>query len=190
MVSVAGLLAFVLPLTACDDDVADSTFEPTSVPESKPIDDLDEEEEQDFCEEAVTWAEDILTDQLPTLLCNTAGISAAVQQDGSLDLATCRAERDACLNDPETSEDFQTNDLQCNFEGVESCGATVGEFSSCFEEAAKLLDRTAAQLTCERIADGYVPNEADFTLSAGCQELFERCNGDVDEGGEDPPPPE
>ena len=190
LVSIASLLVLALPTAGCDDDVADSTFEPTSVPESKPIDDLDEEEQQDFCEEAATWAETILTDQLPTLLCNSAGISASAQQDGTFDLATCRAAREECLNDPETVEDFDDSDLECNFEGVETCGATVGEFSRCFEEAAKLLERSAAQLTCERIADGYVPNEADFTLSAECQALIDRCSGDAGEGGGAETPPE
>jgi len=189
LASFAGLVAFVLPLTACDDDVADPSFEPTSVPESKPIDELDEEEEQDFCEEASVWAEDILLDDLPRILCNTSAIGESAQGDGTVDLAACQAARDACLEDPEVIEDLDADDLQCNFEGVESCDATVGEFSSCFEEAAQLLDRSADAITCERFAAGDIPQERDFVLSAGCESIFERCGGEEsEEDGEFPPP--
>ena len=66
---VSGLLAF--SVTACDDEVSEPTFEPTSVPESKPIDDLDEDEQQTFCEEATDWATDVIGDELPRLMCNS-----------------------------------------------------------------------------------------------------------------------
>lgn len=188
--SLAGLLALTVSLAACDDEVADANFEPESVPESKPIDDLDETEEEAFCEEAAEWAEDVIGDQLPTILCNSFAIGMSFGEDGTLDLTECRAQREACLNDPEMTGDFDVDDegLECNFDGIDECGATVGEFSNCFEEAARLLDRTAAQVTCERIADGDIPDESDFVVSAQCEALFERCGGESTEGDSTPPP--
>lgn len=174
-------------MTACEDDGGEPTFEPTSVPESKPIDDLDEDEQQTFCEEATDWASDVVGDQLPTLLCNSEGISAAVSEDGSFDLAACKSARDTCLSEPSEFE-FDDEDLECNFDGVDTCGATVGEYSSCFEETARLLDRAAKATTCERFAAGDYPDESDFVLSANCESLFERCGSS--EGEVDPPPPE
>ena len=178
-------------MTACDDEVGEPTFEPTSVPESKPIDDLDEDEQQTFCEEATDWATDVVGDELPRLLCNSEGISAALGDDGSFDLAACKAARDTCLSEPSEFE-LDDEDLQCNFEEVDTCGATVGEFSSCFEETARLLDRAAKATTCERFAAGDFPEEADFMLSAECASLLERCGGaeDSGEGEGEPPPPE
>ncbi len=184
---ISGLLA--LSVTACDDDVSEPTFEPTSVPESKPIDDLDEDEQQSFCEEATDWATDVIGDELPRLLCNTEGISAAFGEDGSFDLAACKAARDTCLSEP-SEFDFEGEDLECNFSEVDTCGATVGEFSSCFEETARLLDRAAKATTCERFAAGDYPDESDFVISANCEGLFERCGGDEDETEGEPVPPE
>lgn len=192
VLSLAGLLALSFSITACDDDddVADATFEPESVPESKPIDDLDEDEEEAFCEEAAGWAEDVLGDQLSIIFCNSTALTMSFGEDGSVDLAECRAQREACLNDPEMTAELEFGDegLECNFEGIEDCGATVGEFSDCFEETARLLDRTAAQVTCEQVANGNLPDESDFMLSAQCEALFERCGGDSSEGGSTPPP--
>jgi len=187
--SLAALLAFALPLTGCDDDVADSNFEPTSVPESKPIDDLDPEEQQDFCEEAASWADEFVGDKLTGIICNSSAIGESVGEDGSFDLATCKTKREACLSDPESATDFGSEeDLQCNFEGIDSCGATVGEFSSCFEETAQILDRVASEVTCERFAQGDYPDQNDVAPSAECQALFERCSSDATEG--EAPPPE
>lgn len=190
MLSLVGLLAVSLPVAGCDDDPADATFEPESVPESKPIDELDDAEEEAFCEEAKDWADDIVGDQLSSILCNSFAIGSSFGEDGTLDLAQCRSEREACLNDPDSTGEFdvETEGLECNFDEVENCGATVGEFSDCFEEAAQLLDRTANDITCERIADGDVPNEADYLLSAQCEALFERCSGE--EQVDTQPPPE
>ena len=184
---VSGLLAF--SLTACDDEASEPTFEPPSAPESKPIDDLDEDEQQTFCEEATQWATDVVGDELPKLLCNSEGISAAVGDDGSFDLAACKAARDTCLSEPSEFE-FEDEDLECNFEEVDTCGATVGEFSSCFEETARLLDRAAKATTCERFAAGDYPDESDFVISANCESLFERCGGSGDETESEPLPPE
>lgn len=184
---VSGLLAF--SLTACDDEVSEPTFEPTSVPESKPIEDLDEDEQQTFCEEAKDWAQDVVGDELPRLLCNTEGITAAVGDDGSFDLAACKAARDTCLSEPSEFE-LDDEDLRCDFNEVESCDATVGEFSSCFEETARLLDRAVKATTCERFAAGDYPDESDFVISAGCEALLDRCGGDEDEGESEPLPPE
>lgn len=135
LLTLAGLLALSFPLTACDDEVADASFEPETVPETKPIDDVDENEEEAFCQEAVDWAEDVGGDQLPTILCNSFAIGMSFGEDGTLDRAECRSQREACLNDPEMTGDFDFDDegLECNFD---DSGATVGEFSSCFEEAA------------------------------------------------------
>mgnify|MGYP006883378672 CR=1 FL=1 len=188
IVPLAGLLAASLSLTACDDDVADPTFEPTSVPESKPIDELDEEEEQDFCEEASAWAEDVVGNQLPTILCNSEAIGLSVGADGSIDLAACKEARDSCLAEPSDIDIEGGDNLQCDFSEVESCGATVGEFSACFEEAAQLLDRAASAITCERAASGDLPNETDFAISANCEALFERCGSDEVDDNELPPP--
>lgn len=190
VLSISGLLALFVPLTACGDDVADANFEPESVPESKPIDDLDEDEEEALCEEAIAWAEDVVGDQLPTILCNSFAIGVSFNPDGSLDLAECRSQRNACLNDPDVTVDvdFDEEGLECNFTGIERCNATVGEFSDCFEEAARLLDQTAAQVTCERVAGGNIPNDSDFTVSARCEALFERCSGDSTEGDSTLPP--
>ncbi|MGH1346770.1 MAG: hypothetical protein ACRBN8_34705 [Nannocystales bacterium] len=184
---VSGLLAF--SLTACDDETSEPTFEPTSVPESKPIDELDEDEQQTFCEEATDWASEVVGDDLPTLLCNSEGITAAVGDDGSFDVAACKAARDTCLSEPSEIE-FEDEDLQCSFEDVEACGATVGEFSSCFEETARLLDRAAKATTCERFAAGDYPDESDFLISAECEALFERCSGDEAESESEPTPAE
>lgn len=186
---VSGLL--VLSLSACDDDVSEPTFDPVSVPESKPIEDLDEEEQQTFCEEATDWALDVVGDQLPKLLCNSEGLSAGVGEDGGFDLGACKAARDTCLSEP---SEFELDDesLECNFGEVNGCGATVGEFSSCFEETARLLDRAAKATTCERFAAGDYPDESDFVISANCEALLSRCGGSEDEveGEGEPVPPE
>lgn len=184
---VTGLLA--CSLTACNDEVSEPTFEPTSVPESKPVDDLDEDEQQTFCEEAQDWAQDVIGDDLPRLLCNSEGITAGVQDDGGFDVATCKATRDSCLSEPSEIELDEQN-LECDFDAVETCDATVGEFSSCFEEAARLLDRAVKATTCERFAAGDYPDESAFVLSAGCEALLERCGGDEDETESEPLPPE
>ncbi len=185
---MTGLTALLLA-TSCDDDISTPTFEPESVPESKPIDDLDETEQQEFCDEARGWAQDVLGDDLPTLMCNAEGITNAVGEDGSFDLAACKAARDTCLSEP-SDFDFEDEGLECNFEVVDSCDATVGEFASCYEEVAVLLDRAVKVSTCERFAAGDFPDESDFQISANCEGLFERCGSSEDDIDDNTPPPE
>lgn len=189
----AALVLSALALVACDSSETESTFVPTSVPESKPIDDLDEDEQQDFCEEAQGWARDLLEDALPQVLCNTEGISAGSLEDGSFDLAACKAARQECLDDPSSFEDpLEDQDLSCDLEEAETtCNATVGEFSDCFEESAQLVRSVAKATTCERFAAGDFPNPDDYMFSAECTALFERCGGaEEDEQTPDPVPPE
>ncbi len=188
---LTGLTALVLCGGCDDDDVATPRFQPESVPESKPIDDLDEDEQQAFCDEAKEWAQDIVGNDLPTVQCNAEGITAAVaDEDGSFDLAACKAAREACLSEP-SEFDIEDEGLECNFDGIESCDATVGEFSACYEEIAVLLDRVVKATTCERFADGDYPDESEYSISAGCEALFERCGGAEDDvAPTDPPPPE
>ncbi len=180
----------VLSLSACDDDgVSQPTFKPMSVPESKPIEDLDEDEQESFCEEAGDWVQEVIGDDLPKLLCNSEGITAGVADDGTFNLEACKAARNTCLSEP-SEFDLEDENLECNFEAVDTCDATVGEFSSCFEETARLLDRAAEATTCERFAAGDYPDEADFMLSAGCEALFERCGSAENEVEGEPVPPE
>lgn len=183
----AAFVLSALALVACDSGDSPPTFEPTSVPESKPVDELDENEQDAFCEEAIDWVDDVLGDDLPRLQCNAEAIVDAVAEDGSFDLAACKASRDACLASPDFEDPFEEQDLRCDFSEVTHCDATVGQFSTCFEEAAQRLDRAVEQTTCERFAAGDYPDESDLAVSPECIELFERCDGEPES---EPPPPE
>jgi hypothetical protein len=170
----------VLALAAgsgCEDKSGEPQFKPQSVPEDKPVDELDPMEQMDFCDEATQWAKAFLEDDLPRLLCRFDAIEAGTTADGTFDVQACRAAEQECLANPPT-DDVDTNNLDCDFENLDpSCDVTVGEFATCFEEAAKLTDRLVAAISCEKIASGDIPDESQFQLSPTCQSVLDRCGG-------------
>jgi hypothetical protein len=179
-------VAVVLAGSGCEDKSGEPQFNPQSVPENKPVDELDPMEQMEFCEEATEWATSFLDDKLPRLLCRIAAIEAATGSTG-FDVQACRTAEQECLADP-PDDDIDTDNLSCDFSDLDpSCDVTVGEYASCFEEAAKLTDRLVAALTCEKIASGDIPNESQYQLSASCQSVLDRCGGPSasDESGSD-----
>lgn len=172
-----GLLCVVVG-PGCEEKSDAPKFVPDSVPPEKPIEELDPEEQEAFCEEAVEWAGDLIEEGIPRLLCRTEGLQAGAAQSG-FDVAACLSAEKACLAAPPEDDDLDGDNLSCNFEGLDaSCDVTVADFAGCFEEATTLLDRAIAATTCERIGAGNVPNEADFQVSASCQAVLDNCNGD------------
>ena len=134
--------------------------------------------------------DEVVGDQLTTLLCNSSAITESISEDGSFDLAACQTAREACFEDPTVDVGFgeqSADELECNFDGIETCDATVGEYSRCFDETARMLERAASEVTCERFAQGDYPDETSFAPSAECQALMEECSGDDDDTL---PPPE
>lgn len=168
---------------ACGDGVSSSSFNPQSVPENKPVNELDDTEQAEFCEEAVDWAEEFLGDTLPRLLCRTQAIGAGSTASG-FDVGACKAAEDECLAAPPEDE-FDDDNLTCNFGDLDpECSATVGEFADCFDQAASLSKRLLKELSCESVGAGNVPNEADFQLNPACEQLLDRCGGSSNELGE------
>ena len=179
--SVVASALVVAAATGCEEKSDDPQFVPESVPEDKPVDELDPMEQMDFCEEATVWAKEFLEDDLPRLMCRIDAIEAG-SESGAFDVQACRAAEEACLANP-PDDGIDTSNLSCNFENLDpACDVTVGEFANCFEEAAKLTDRLVAAISCEKIAAGDVPDESQFQLSANCQSILDRCGGDAASG--------
>lgn len=168
-----------LAVVSCEDKSDEPSFVPDSVPPEKPLDELDPVEQEAFCDEAIEWAGDLIENGVPQLLCRADGLQAGGTAAG-FDVAACRAAEKACLAEPPEDEDeLDSDNLQCNFEGLgEACDSTVADYASCFEESATLLERALAQTTCEKIGAGNIPDEADFQVSARCEAILESCSGD------------
>ena len=110
---------------------------------------------------------------MPRLLCRTEGISAGATA-GGFDVQACEAAEREC----NASGEYEIDDeLMCNFEEVEDCDVTVGEFADCYEQAATLSKRFLADLTCAAVASGNVGDESDYQLSASCEQLLDGCGG-------------
>ncbi|MEM6996742.1 MAG: hypothetical protein AAF721_39930 [Myxococcota bacterium] len=180
-------LLLALATVGCGGGGANS-FMPQSVPGGKPLDELDPVEQESFCEEAAEWAVDIIDNSLPRLLCSTEAIAAGGTATG-FDIAACQAAQNECLARPAEEDPLSASDLSCDFTELgPSCDATVDEFARCFEEAAGLTKRLVAALTCENVAAGNVPSEADYQLSAACQAILDDCDGGASDVEEPPDP--
>ncbi|MEM6292214.1 MAG: hypothetical protein AAGA54_13145 [Myxococcota bacterium] len=170
--------------TIVDDDPP--VFDPVSVPEDKPLDDLDEDEQDAFCDEALDFANEVFA-AVPKLECVTVGLEAAVGPDGSIDRAACEAAEQECLQNPPDSG-INPSDLQCDLSNLDSCDATVGEYAACVEELAALFDAIVEDTTCAKFAAGDLPDADDYALDPACEALFEACG--EDETQSEPVPPE
>lgn len=176
------LLAMALPLGCTEDTIS---FNPKSVPPDKQIDELDPMEQEDFCEEAKDWASEFFETALPQLLCRSEGLAGGATESG-FDAGACREAERACLNSPPEDADLDPDELTCNVDDLgPECDVTVREFADCLEEAVDLNDRFLSAFTCDKIASGDIPNEADFQISTQCQTLFDRC-GSTDTDGTEP----
>jgi hypothetical protein len=176
VMSLRHALPFLLGVSvsfACGDD--EISFNPESVPPDKQIDELDPMEQEDFCDEAREWAQEFFETSLPRLLCRTEGISGGSTESG-FDASACKAAERACLDNPPEEFDLESDELTCNVDDLgPECDVTVREFADCLEEAVALNERFLSEITCDGIASGDIPNEADFQISAQCQSLFDRC---------------
>lgn len=174
---LGGVVAF-----SCGDGSGSSAFVPESVNEDEPVRDLDPTEQEAFCKEAIAWARGFLEDTLPRLLCRTEGLSAGGTEMG-FDASACEAAERDCLTRPADDDDaFDADELSCNLADLtDVCDATVGEYADCFSQAAGLSKRLLAEVSCQSVAAGNVPDQNDYQLSAACQSLLAGCGGATDE---------
>lgn len=182
------LLGLCIPFACGDDEVS---FNPTSVPPDKQIDELDPMEQEDFCDEAREWSREFFESALPRMLCRSEGISGGATQTG-FDAGACRAAEQQCLANPPEDIDADADEFTCNVDDLgPECDVTVRQFADCLEDAVDLNDRFLSEITCDAIASGHVPDENDFQISQECQTLWERCGGTDSaepEPAPDPPP--
>lgn len=166
------LLASVLLAPACDEDDGPPPFE-TSVDEDKPIGELDEDEQADFCEDATAWvSQPEVRDELRRLACFSAGLSGGyTDQSGEFDRAGCQQAYEACLND---LGDFEA--AECNFTDLQ-CEASVGEYIACQEEALRQAAELLGSFSCETFdpVEFAEQNQDQTQLPPACEALYEKC---------------
>lgn len=166
------LLAGLLVAPACDEDEGHPPFE-TSVDEGKPLGDLDESEQADFCEDATAWvSQPEVADDLRRVACFSAGISGGyTDESGEFDRAGCQQAYEACLDD---LGDLEA--AECNFSDLQ-CEVSVGEYISCQEEALRLASELLGSFSCETFDPvEFAEQNQDLTqLPPACEALYESC---------------
>jgi hypothetical protein len=182
-----GCLAFVLGLGLAGGCVEkDSGGIVTTVNESKPLNDLDENEQQDLCEDVQAWAEDNLNEKLfQRIDCISDAVEAATAGGGGIDEAACQNAYSDCLNQPYEGEiDF--SEAECNPDAFPSCDIAVGEYLACAEDSVALLNNLLNSFSCGNLEEFAQQEEPEYPAS--CQALEQRCP-EWFGPEEDPPPP-
>jgi hypothetical protein len=181
---MVGLLTVVV--VGCEEK--DSGQIVTTVPESKPINDLDPGQEQDLCEDVQAWAQDHLTDELfQRIECIGDAVSAATEAGNGVDEAACRSAYNECLSQPaERVIDFDA--AQCNVDAFPMCDVTVGEYLTCAEDSYALLQEVLGLFDCSNLQA--LANADQQQLPASCMALEENCPGFYGNTEDPPPPPE
>ncbi len=169
----------LVAMPACEEDGSSSeggngggggSLEP-SVDESKPIDELDESEEQELCEEAGRYAASQIEPIRDELGCMTVALIAGVGLGGDFDSAGCQQAYDDCLaNPPEALPGEMTT---CDFSQSGECDATVGDYVACFEESIAITRSLVDSFSCDAEGGG-ISEPAD---SPACDALNEKCPG-------------
>lgn len=180
---VIGLVALVSSGCA-DEDPGDIE---TTVPQSKPVNALDDDEKADLCEDVADWAETNVTPELfQRLGCIGDAVSAATD-GGGLDEGACRDAYSACLSQPYEDEiDFAA--AECNADALPNCDITVGQYLACAEDSFAILNDILSAFDCSNLEALTAVEQSE--LPEACVTLQQRCPGFDGEPVEDDPPPQ
>lgn len=161
-VVIIGALSTFTGCGAAEDDPVSWT----SVERSKYIQDLTQEEIQQYCQDMRNWGADLFNDPAnKSAMCMLLAVAAKllpVPED-------CQESYDRCV---ETKEGREMLQLDCDPTAgpPQGCEATVDEAATCWEDGLKKMIENARKLTC---ASSELPDPSDTADS--CKVLQEKC---------------
>lgn len=177
-------------LSACKgDDALDS-----GLPASKPADELQPDEQNQFCEAARDYYEPrVGPEVLRRFNCTIEGIVTSLMIDATV--ASCTKTRDACLAMPDPDAEPVDPNAPCEI-GIDwtTCTATVDELEACLTEYSDQGADAFNSISCDKVPE-YVKSLPTFDESVldpgpACQTAQAKCpsldlGGSDDDNGED-----
>ena len=166
-----------LTFVGCGDDEDGSrggTFS-SGVPSATPINEMTQQQRDDFCAEAEAFGEDFFTESdLERFTCLSFGLIAGAFEGGA---GACQEAFDACLENPPPPDEAH-DDSTCALDDVDDdCDVTVGEYETCLNDTAALTLRLIDDLSCDTVDWGSSDVEAFGETPESCRAFEERCGG-------------
>ncbi len=169
------LLAGLIFGVACDDDDDNDGFG-TSVPSSKQLSQLTDEEESQLCMDMRSGFDDVAGVNVECLM------SSMIVGLGNV--SRCQEAYDACVVQSNTTRTDDCEPDGSPEEDFEDCEATVGEMIKCLEDRLKASEQSFSQLEIILSCDMKMPDltklqgfEMPDTNPESCQTMNEKCPG-------------
>lgn len=179
---LASLAAVVALCSACSGSDSSGGFS-TSVPASKPVNTLTQQEQTQLCSDLNGYVDDTLTEQLKVPLCRGKALAAALQGGAKTDAearAACKPAYEKCLTEP-VDTGFDSKQM-CDAP-AQDCAATVGELSSCIQALPGYLQASLPDLpACDAIEiaklSEYTAEKPQPAEPAACTAYEKKCPSD------------
>lgn len=173
------IFALLLGLPACK---ADEPSLDSGVAGGKQGSELTPTEQEQFCEAADAFGQELLSEaELKRALCTIQGVAFSLAQSGTVE--TCVTLRDGCLDAPD--DDPTTGDPtgdpvedMCDL-GIDwtTCTATVAEIEACYEEYGRTNAALLKSFDCSKMEEykATPPSQEPPPLGEACSLAQAKC---------------